>query len=290
MMEYPEVVCMRDQMRETLIGRHIQHVLVEDKAKYEGTIRATLITQAPDDFQRGLEGGVLTGVENASQTLLLTVDTGYTLILGAIYGYIQFHLSEETLSRKRRPCLQLDFADSTYLTVVVNLFGTIRILDKAEKNVYLAERDPGLVTPDSERFTLKGFRAALARPEIAKLNAKKLLTSRMPVYYLDGIGGGYVGEILYRAGIHPKRKLRTLTDDERAAYYRAIREVTAEAIAQGGRHNERDLFGNPGQFVPKVCKDTLSQPCPRCAAPIERIRFEGGYTYLCPTCQPLPSG
>jgi formamidopyrimidine-DNA glycosylase len=263
-------------------------VLVEDKCKYEGTIRATLLTQLPETFHRGLEGSVLVGVDTVSQTLLLATDTGHALSLGAIYGYIQFHPTADTLPVKKRPCLQLGFSDGTYLTVVVNLFGEIRILDEAERDAYLADRDPSLVTPDSDRFTLDGFEAALDRPEIAKLSAKKLLTSRMPVYYVDGLGGGYVGEILYRAQIHPRRKLRTLTDDEQRAYYQAIVKVTAGAIECGGRWNEKDLFGNPGGFVPHVCKDTLGQPCPECAAPIERIRFQGGYTYLCPGCQPPP--
>jgi formamidopyrimidine-DNA glycosylase len=288
MMEYPEVVCMRDQMRKTLIGKRIEHAYVEDKSKYEGTIRETLLTQSQRIFQSGLEGGVLTGVENVCQTLLLATDTGHTLSLDAIYGTIQFHPTAETLPKKKRPCLQLDFAGGSHLTVVVNLFGTIRVWDEAEKDAYLASRDPRLIMPDSEHFTLDGFRAALAQTEIAKLGAKKLLTSRMPVYYVDGLGGGYVGEILYRAKIHPRRKLRSLTKDEQAAYYRAIVEVTTEAIAQGGRWNEKDLHGNPGRFVPHVCKDTLGLPCLQCAVPIQRIRFEGGYTYFCPGCQPDP--
>jgi formamidopyrimidine-DNA glycosylase len=185
--------------------------------------------------------------------------------------------------------MQLGFSDGTYLTVVVNLFGEIRILDQDEKDAYLADRDPRLVTPDSGRFTLEGFKAALAEEQIAKVSAKKLLTSRMPVYYVDGLGGGYVGEILYRANIHPRRKLFSLTAMEKKAYYQAIVEITAEAIEQGGRWNEKDLFGEPGRFVPHVCKDTLGQPCPACGTPIERFRFEGGYCYVCPGCQPLPA-
>jgi formamidopyrimidine-DNA glycosylase len=277
-------------MREILIGRRIARVLVEDKSRYEGTIRATLLTQPPQAFQRGLEGATIVGVDHASQTLLLAVDTGYTLSLGAIYGAIRFHSTAETLPKKKRPCLQLDFCGGTYLTVVVNLFGAIRVLDQAARDAFLANRDPRLVTPDSERFTLDGFTAALTKPDIAKISAKKLLTSRMPVYHVDGLGGGYVGEILYRAGIHPRRKLRSLTAGEQAAYRRAIVEVTAEAIARGGRWNEKDLLGEPGGFVPHVCKDTLGQPCSACGTTIERVRFEGGYTYLCPGCQPLPSG
>jgi formamidopyrimidine-DNA glycosylase len=277
---------MRDQMRETLVGKRIERVFVEDKGKYAGTIRQTLLTQPPEVFRRRLEGGTITGAENVSQTLLLAVDTGYVLGLGAIYGAIRFHATAETLPKKQRPCLKLDFSDETYLTVVITLFGEIRVLGVEGDDAYHTNQDPRLVTPDSERFTLEGFRAALAEEDIAKVSAKKLLTSRMPVFYVDGLGGGYVQEILYRAQIHPKRKLRSLTADEQEAYYRAIVEVTAEAIEQGGRYNERDLFGQPGGFTPQVRKETLGEPCPKCATPIERFRFEGGYYYVCPGCQP----
>jgi formamidopyrimidine-DNA glycosylase len=276
MMEYPEVVCMRDQMRETLIGKRIRRVFVEHMDEYAGTIRGTLLIQPPDVFQRRLEGGKIVGVENVCQTLLIAVDTGHTLNLGAIYGAIRYHPTSETLPRRKRPCLQLDFADGTYLTVVISLFGEIRVLDEAEKAAYLAKRDARQVTPDSEWFTLEGFRAALAEEAVAKVSAKKLLTSRMPVYYVDGLGGGYVQEILYRAKIHPKRKLRSLTGEEQEAYYRSM----------GGRYNERDLYGQPGGFTPHVRKETLSQPCPTCYTPIVRLRFEGGHCYVCPMCQP----
>jgi formamidopyrimidine-DNA glycosylase len=287
MMEYPEVVCMRDQMREILIGKRIERVFVESREKYEGTIRQSLLTQPPNAFRLALEGGTITGVDNICQTLLIEADTGHTLSLGAIYGAIRFHPTAEMLPRKKKPVLQMDFDDGTYLTVVISLFGEIRVLGVEGEDAFHTNPEPCLVTPDSERFTLAGFRAALAAEDVGKISAKKLLTSRMPVYYVDGLGGGYVQEILYRAKIHPRRKLRSLTAGEQEAYYRAIKTVTAEAIAAGGRYNERDLFGQPGGFVPHVRKETLDHSCPVCATPIERFRFEGGYCYVCPGCQSI---
>ena len=287
MMEYPEVVCMRDQMRETLVGRRIERILVESKEKYEGTLRQSLFTQPPEAFRQALEGGTIASVENLCQTILISANTGYTLSLGAIYGAVRFHTTAETLPRKKKPVLQLDFEDETYLTVVISLFGEIRVLGVEGEAFFHTNPDPRLVTPDSEQFTLARFRAALAEENVCKISAKKLLTSRMPVYYVDGLGGGYVQEILYRAKIHPRRKLRSLSADEQEAYYRAIKGVTAEAIAQGGRYNERGLLGQPGGFVPHVRKETLGQSCPICATLIERFRFEGGYCYVCPGCQPV---
>lgn len=289
MMEYPEVVCMRDHMRESLIGKRIARVFAEDESKYADTVRGTLFTQPPEMFRQGLEGSTVAGVENVSQTLFIAVDTGRTLSFGAVYGSIRFHPTENTLPKRKRPCLQLDFSDGTYLTVVISLFGGIRIFDGAEKAAYLANREERIVTPDSERFALDGFRAALAEERIAKVNAKKLLTSRMPVYYVDGLGGGYVNEILYRAKIHPKRKVSSLTPDEQEAYYMAIKEVTAEAIEQGGRYTEKSLYGQPGGFVPHVCRDTLGHPCQVCGTTIVKFQFQGGACYVCPGCQPPTS-
>ena len=290
MIEYPEIVCMRNQMRQALLGKRIKQVFVEDGREYAGTVRQTLLTQLPETFQRRLEGGILVGIDNVSQTLLLATDTRHTLSLGAIYGSIRFHPTEETLPSRKPPCLQLTFSDDAYLTVVVSLFGEIRVFDETERAAYLSARDPRLVTPDSKRFTLEGFGAALVEGRMAKVSAKRFLTSRMPVYYLDGLGGGYVQEILYRSRIHPRRKVSSLSSDEQEAYYRSIREVVAEAIERGGRYNEHDLSGRNGSFVPHVRKETLGQPCQECGTAIERFRFEGGYCYVCPQCQPLSNG
>ena len=289
MLEYPEIVCIRNDMRNTLLGKCIAQVSVHDMKKYAGTIRQSLLNQPPDVFSRRLEGGVLVAVDNISQTLLLTFDTANTLSLGAIYGSIRFHPTSDTLPRKKPPCLQIIFADETFLSVTVNLFGEIRIFDAKEKAAYLARRESHLVTPDSDQFTLKDFQNALNKEKIAKVSVKKFLTSRMPVHFVDGLEGGYVQEILYRARLYPKRKIRSLSAHEQEAYYRSIKEVTAEAIQKHGRWNEKDLYGQPGKYTPHVCRDTLDKPCSECGSTIIKFQFEGGACYVCPGCQPIPN-
>jgi hypothetical protein len=49
---------MRNQVQETLVGKQIEQVFVEDKERYAGTVRQTLLTQPPSVFQRRLQGSV----------------------------------------------------------------------------------------------------------------------------------------------------------------------------------------------------------------------------------------
>jgi hypothetical protein len=51
---------------------------------------------------------------------------------------------------------------------------------------------------------------------------------------IAGIGNVYVQDPQSKAGIHPLRRIDTLSDDEVEALWRAIRETLQESIDQGG--------------------------------------------------------
>jgi formamidopyrimidine-DNA glycosylase len=48
---------------------------------------------------------------------------------------------------------------------------------------------------------------------------------------IAGIGNVYVQNPLFKAGIHPLRRIHTLSDDEMAALWRAIRETLQERVS-----------------------------------------------------------
>jgi len=285
MLEFPEIVCIRKQLQKTVAGKRIADAVVEHKDTFAGTVRETMVTQVPEEFSRRLNGATVARVDNRSSFLLLSTNKKSTLLIGDLVGSIRFHDSDKGVPKKA--CLHLGFSDGTSLTVVVALFAQIRVFNDKELTAYLKEWLGQSVEPMSKQYTWQGFRKAVAAAGGKKISAKKFLTSCFPTYYVSGLGGGYVGEILYRAKIHPKRKLASLSLDEQKAYYRCIDEVVREAIKQGGRRSEKDLLGQPGGFMPHVCKDTLGTPCPECGALIEKLSLEGGASYVCPGCQPL---
>jgi formamidopyrimidine-DNA glycosylase len=68
-------------------------------------------------------------------------------------------------------------------------------------------------------------------------------------------------------------------------YHQAIRETFAGAARLNGRITERDLYNQPGRYVPVMYSKTKGTPCPTCGTEIEKISYLGGSCYLCPACQ-----
>ena len=117
-----------------------------------------------------------------------------------------------------------------------------------------------------------------------KRSAKGLLTQDQ---LIPGLGNAIAQDILYRAGMHPRRSLADLDAALRRSLYDAIRETVNEAIAKGGRNDEFDLYGRPGGYVRIMDRHAEGQPCPECGTTVEKIQYLGGACYLCPHCQPL---
>jgi hypothetical protein len=55
-----------------------------------------------------------------------------------------------------------------------------------------------------------------------------------------------VQDPLFKAGVHPLRRINTLSDDEVAALWRVIREMLQESIDHGGSAWELNLYGEKG--------------------------------------------
>jgi len=163
------------------------------------------------------------------------------------------------------------------------------------------------------RFTLDTTPLARLGPEplgedfTPERFAKVLRTSGQPVKIrlLDqsvvvGVGNIYASEALFRAGISPSTKARSLTAQAVARLWQSIRKVLAEAIALGstvpldfpGRGKRDDLFyygsapGAPNFYDERLyVYDRQNMPCRRCGAPIRRIVQAGRSTFFCPRCQ-----
>ncbi len=103
-----------------------------------------------------------------------------------------------------------------------------------------------------------------------------------------GIGNIYASEILFHAGISPKRLASRITSKEAQKLYRAVRHVLARAIKFCGTtfSDFQDTSGETGSFQ-RFLKvyERESLPCRRCKSPIRRIVQQQRSTYYCPFCQ-----
>jgi len=127
---------------------------------------------------------------------------------------------------------------------------------------------------------LAAFRAALRRE---RHTLKRALTDPR---LLSGIGNAYSDEILHAARLSPARLTEALTDEETARLFAAavttLRDWTARLRAEVGEGFPAKVTAfRPGMAV----HGRYGQLCPRCGAPVLRIRYADNETNYCARCQ-----
>jgi formamidopyrimidine-DNA glycosylase len=134
--------------------------------------------------------------------------------------------------------------------------------------------------PLTRDMTAAGLETAFAR---RRAPIKSVLLDQRVV---AGIGNIYASEILYRAGIDPRRSARGLLRSEVEAVHTAIRDVLREAIRQGGTtfRDYRNARGGRGGFRPRVYK-RAGEPCDLCGTGLEKTVIAGRSTFYCSRCQ-----
>ena len=146
------------------------------------------------------------------------------LCFAELGGRILYHQRGEDLPVKYH--LRWDFTDNTSMTFNMQMWGFVGLLENSELSSP-RYADVG-VPPLSDDFTSECFNQLLeAYPEKNQKGVKGFLVTSK---YVFGIGNGYLQDILFKAKIHPKRKIPTLTEGERRSLYTAIQNTMEEAI------------------------------------------------------------
>ena len=112
--------------------------------------------------------------------------------------------------------------------------------------------------------------------------------------FVAGLGNIYTDEALWEAQIHPRRLSDSLSQKEAEALHAAIRKVLQRGLKNlgtslgTGKANFYSVGRRRGRNrdALKVFRRT-GEPCPRCAAPVQRIIVGQRSTHICPKCQKL---
>lgn len=105
---------------------------------------------------------------------------------------------------------------------------------------------------------------------------------------LRGVGNIYADESLFRAGIRPRRRASTITRDQLARLFTAVKKVLREAIALGGSSisDYVDAEGEEGFFqLQHRVYGREGESCLACKTPIKRVVIAGRSSHYCPKCQ-----
>ncbi len=102
----------------------------------------------------------------------------------------------------------------------------------------------------------------------------------------SGVGNAYSDEILWHAQLSPVKLTQKLTDEEVLRLY----ESTREALVDWVERLRDEANGSLPEKVTAFRKEMAThgkyrEPCPRCGAKIQRIRYATNETNYCPNCQ-----
>jgi len=271
MPELPEVESLAAFLREHATGHTVARA---DAASFS-------VLKTFDPPLTALTGHVITGAGRHGKFLDLATDQGLHLIMHlARAGWLRWR--DDLPSAPPKPGksplafrLRLDDGSGFDLTEQ----GTMKRLA-----VYLV-RDPaevpGVATlgpdPLAADFTADTLAGLLAG---RRTQIKGVLRDQ---HIIAGIGNAYSDEVLHAAKMSPFKIASSLTPDDVAVLYDAIKTTLGEAVERSAGLAAADLKGEKKSGL-RVHART-GQECPVCGDTIREVSFADSSLQYCPTCQ-----
>ena len=276
--EMPEASILTFQMEAELPGRTVAGFALQGAERMQEIGFFNRDSAAFDP----LVGRTIEAVVSRGNTMVVELTGDQRLVLNPEYGgEILFHENDRSLPARYH--FRLDFTDGSSLTVrIMSMGGVYATCVAGLEEHYLVKRDfdPAKYVPADEALTFDVFAGLLAG---ATRQLKTVLVGKDA--FVVGLSNAAFQDIIYRAGLHPKRRAADLSAAEARALYDAMRLVVTERLCLGGKTNFRDLHGAPGGYEPAMGPAMKGKECPRCGTAIHKIAHGGGEVFLCPGCQ-----
>ena len=271
MPELPEVESLAAFLREHAVGHAVARA---DAASFS-------VLKTFDPPLTVLAGQVITEVGRHGKFLDLSTDQGLHLITHlARAGWLRWRDDLPTVPPKpgKSPLafrLRLDDGSGFDLTEQ----GT-----KKRLAVYLvrdAAEVPGVATlgpdPLAADFTLDTLSGLLAG---RRMQVKGVLRDQS---IIAGIGNAYSDEVLHVAKMSPFKIAASLTPEDVAVLFDAIKTTLGEAVERSAGLAAADLKGEKKSGL--RVHGRAGQECPACGDTIREVSFADSAMQYCPTCQ-----
>ncbi|MDE3167186.1 MAG: formamidopyrimidine-DNA glycosylase [Acidobacteriota bacterium] len=256
MPELPDVVVYVEALARRVTGHRLTGAL----------IRAPFLLRTVDPPLEALIGQRAAEVRRAGKRIAIGFEGGLWL---AIHLMIAGRLHWDG---KRGPLAAFVFESGT---LTLTEAGT-----QHRAQIHVLDHAPEAAGIEPLEASREEFAAALIRENHT---LKRALTDPR---LFSGIGNAYSDEMLHRARLSPVALTSRLGAEEIARLDEAVRAVLAEwverlrAQARGGFPEKVTAFREEMAVHGKY-----GRPCPRCATPVQRIRYAANETNYCPACQ-----
>ena len=276
MIEIPEALTLSGQINNTIRGKQIVNVIADYTphkfAWYHGE---------PQKYHEMLVGKTINMATAYGGMVEINADDT-SILIGDGVG---FRYRDKGEKRPAKHQLLLEFNDSSEVSASIQMYGGIWCFNTEEgfQNLYykITKEKP---SPLSYEFNEAYFDELISTQSVHKLSTKAFLATEQRI---PGLGNGVLQDILWKAKIHPKRKISTLKDENKEVLYSSIKAVLFNMTELGGRDTEKDLHSNNGGYKTMMSKNNVGSSCVFCGGIIKKENYLGGSIYYCENCQLL---
>lgn len=274
MPELPEVETVRRNLEEYLGGHSIETVEV----RTDSVIRKP--AKDSEKFIAVLQGRIIETIDRRGKYLIFALQENCWLVVHlGMTGKVLVNKKEGDIDKHTHVVFNLDDGNQCHYHDVRKFGG-----------LFLYTTDPYKEAPISklglEPFD-NGFTAEYLY-QVAKGRHIAIKSLLLDQHVVAGLGNIYADEVLFAAGVRPRKASHRLNRSEADRLVVYSRRILDEAIAAGGStiRDYRDASGKAGQFqLAHKVYGRAGQACYVCGSRLEKVTVGGRTSVYCPKCQ-----
>lgn len=262
MPELPDVASFEAYLNRAAIPHTVARLSVSDERILDDGLTA-------QGLGRRLKKARLSETRRHGKYLLVHAgNSGWLALHFGMTGYPRFYDAGDDPPGHTR--LRLDFTDGSHLAIVwQRMLGDVAFAETPGELAEAKDLGPDALDDgvDADRFAaMYTGRKGMVKPAL------------MDQSTVAGIGNVYADEILFQAGVHPKRACNDLGEKAWRTMHRVMRRVLRTASR---RRSEGKRL--PSGYLLRA-RETDGQ-CPNGHGDLEKTKVSGRATWLCSRCQ-----
>jgi formamidopyrimidine-DNA glycosylase len=267
MPELPDITAYLTALEARIVGQPLEKI----------RLGSPFLLRTVSPPVEAFEGRTVTALRRIGKRIAIGFDNGHWAVIHLmIAGRLHWRPVGARLGSRNN----LAAFDFPHGALVLTEAGSKR---RATLHLFQDEEDLRSVDPggiDVFSINLEQFRAALVAEN---RTLKRALTDPR---ILSGIGNAYSDEILHAAQLSPIQQTHKLTSDEWERLFATTRDTLQLWMDRLKAEAAASLPEKVTAFRKEMAvHGRFGLPCPRCGAPIQRIRYADNETNYCATCQ-----
>ena len=232
-----------------------------------------------EQFAKQLEGQKIKAVERRGKYILFVLENGWLVCHLRMTGKLLFRENKMDKGKHDLALFELESGKIIVYEDVRKFGGFFFIQENPYEYSKLTLLGPEPLSDAFNGTTLWKTTRNRKRPVKSHILDQSIIA---------GIGNIYADEILFRAGIRPRKCAQRLTKKECESIAQATREVLQEAIAAGGStiRDYVDSENREGSFqLAHRVYGRSGQKCYQCGSVLKTVTVGGRSSVYCPKCQ-----